>query len=81
MAKAISLVQMQPSEDQDCQTREDFKGQLRATLKVYRDAVAELELSSGLDFKKAHDKAEQARLAYETARKSLFEHVAAHGCK
>ena len=54
---------------------------MRADLKIYRDAVISLERSTGENFRKAHEQAEHARLAYEAARDKLNEHIASHGCE
>jgi hypothetical protein len=54
---------------------------LRADLKVFLDAVTELERNNvEKDFEKAHRLANRARLAYEVARKRFNAHIAAHGC-
>jgi hypothetical protein len=71
---------MPPAEAPSCQTRETLKARMRADLKVYKDAVVELDQSSGLDFKKARQRAEHTRLAYEAARDMLEAHIAAHAC-
>ena len=53
---------------------------MRADLRVYRNAVIELDISRGKNFVEADRKAERSRLAYEAARDRLKEHVASHGC-
>jgi len=64
-----------------CPDRETLRGRLRADLKVYLDAVTELERSNIENgFDKAHKLANRARLAYEVARKRLNQHVTSHGC-
>jgi len=63
-----------------CKTYETLKSRARADLKVYKEAVVELQEQTGPDFREAHTRAERARLAYETARAKLDEHLASHGC-
>lgn len=54
---------------------------MRADLKVYRDAVTDLERNNvEQDFEKAHKLANRARLAYEVARRKFNQHIASHGC-
>ena len=57
-----------------------LKARMRADLKVYTDAVRDLQSSLGQDFKKVHQRAEQARLAFEAASEALLSHIASHGC-
>lgn len=57
-----------------------LNARLRADLKVYAEAVSALQRSMGPDFKKAHKRAEQGRLAYEAASDALLLHIATHGC-
>jgi len=63
-----------------CETHRILKDRMRADLRIYRDAVNELDSSSGLNFAEAHRKAEHTRLAYEAARELLRDHIASHGC-
>jgi hypothetical protein len=72
---------MQTAEPLPCKTREILRGRLRADLKVYADAIAVLQRSTGKHFEKAHLRVDGARRAYELARKKLNDHVAAHGCE
>ena len=71
---------MQPALGLSCKAVEILRARMRADLKIYRDAVVELEQTSGPDYKKAHQRAEHARLAYEDARRKFDEHSANHGC-
>lgn len=73
-----------------CKTREMLKARARAELKVYGDAIALLQKHSiaalaaledpSEGFQKAQELAEHARLAYQSARRKLDDHVASHGC-
>ncbi len=71
---------MQAATAPSCVNHEILKARLRADLKVYADAVTELEGNVGKGFEKAHKKAEHARLAYQAARHKLKDHIASHGC-
>jgi len=71
---------MQSAKARACVNHEILKARLRADLKVYADAVAELEGNVGKGFEKAHKKAEHSRLAYQAAREKLKEHSDSHGC-
>ena len=74
-----------------CRDREILKSRLRADLKVYADAIEVLQYyamgalaaleDSRADFKKAHRLAEHARLAYQSSRQKLSQHVASHYCE
>jgi hypothetical protein len=57
-----------------------LQARVRADLKVYADAVNALHRSVGPRFKQAQQRAEQARLAFETATKKLADHLASHKC-
>lgn len=61
-----------------CPDRETLKLRLQADIRVYMDAVAELQQNVESD--RLHQQADRARLAYEVSRKKLYEHTAAHGC-
>jgi|HubBroStandDraft_6_1064221.scaffolds.fasta_scaffold375741_2 hypothetical protein len=64
-----------------CPDRETLRIRLRADLKVYLDAVTDLERNNvEQDFEKAHKLANRARLAYEVARRKFNQHIASHGC-
>jgi hypothetical protein len=79
-----------PLASDQCKTREMLKGRLRSELQVYGDAITVLQKYSkaalaeldGPDknFRKAQELAEHARLAYQSARQKLEDHIAAHGC-
>ena len=71
---------MQAAEALACKSREILKARLRADLKVYADAIAGLQQSTGKNFEKAHKRADSARRIYEVARKKLNDHIASHGC-
>ena len=71
---------MQAADASACKSREILKARLRADLKVYADAIAGLQQSTGNNFEKAHKRADSARRIYEVARKKLNEHMASHGC-
>jgi hypothetical protein len=74
-----------------CRDREILKSRLRADLKVYADAIEVLQYyamgalaaleDSRADFKKARRLAEHARLAYQSSRQKLSQHVASHYCE
>jgi hypothetical protein len=73
-----------------CRDREILKSRLRADSRVYADAIKVLQYyamealaalqASRADFKKALRLAEHARLAYESSRQHLSQHVASHCC-
>ncbi len=71
---------MQAAKASSCVNHEILKARLRADLRVYADAVAELEGNVGRGFEKAHKKAEHARLAYQAARQKLKDHIESHDC-
>jgi hypothetical protein len=54
---------------------------MRADLKVYRIAVVKLESHGGKAFDLSHERAEQARKAYEISRERFKSHLASHGCE
>jgi hypothetical protein len=60
--------------------REILQTRVRADLKVYADAVNALQRSAGQEFKKAQQRTERARLAFETASKKLADHISSHKC-
>ena len=72
---------MQAMEASSWQTHWILKARMRADLKVYQDAVAELNESLETGFQKAHKRAEIARIAYEAAVEKFGQHVEAHGCQ
>ena len=75
-----SLGLVSPEEVLSCENRDVLKARMRADLKVYGDAVRALQSSLGPDFKTAHQRVEQARLAFEAASQALLSHIASHGC-
>lgn len=64
-----------------CKDRAILNSRLRADLKVYADAIAELQRSIGKNFEKAHEDVERARRAYQLARRKLLDHIETHGCE
>ena len=65
-----------------CTDRQILNDRMRADLRVYRQAVIDLELQAGEKrFPIAHKNLERARLAYEASRATLEAHVAIHGCE
>jgi hypothetical protein len=74
-----------------CRDREILKSRLRADLSVYAGAIEALQYyamealaalqDSRADFKKALRLANHARLAYESSRQNLSNHVACHCCE
>jgi len=86
----ILAVASHPISSARCKTREILKARVSAELRVYADAIAVLQeqaiaaLSALQDtagcFKKAHDLADRAKLAYQVSRQLLDKHVADHGC-
>jgi acetyl-CoA carboxylase carboxyltransferase component len=91
MAGTVVLAVSEPGMPGRCKTREMLKARVRAELRVYGDAIAVLQkhsidaLSALQDtrdsFKKAHQLAEHARLAYQVSRRKLDDHIASHGCE
>ena len=87
----VLAVASHPISSAQCKTREILKARARAELKVYADAIAVLQKRSiaalsaledtGDCFKKAHELAEHARLAYQLSRQKLDDHIASHGCE
>ena len=67
-----------------------LKARVRAELKVYGDAISVLQkhsiaalsaLEDSIEgFQKAQKLAEHAKLAYQSARQKLDDHIASHGC-
>ena len=81
----------EPEVSARCRTRDMLKTRVRAELKVYGDAIAVLQTHSiaalsaleGMrdSFKRAHELAEHARLAYHVSRQKLEDHIDSHGCE
>lgn len=73
-----------------CKTTAMLKARVRADLKTYADAIAELQkhstaalsaLDEQSDFRRARQIAERTKVAYEVSRNKLDDHIAAHGCE
>ncbi len=72
---------MQGTQTQFCQDRETLRGRLRDELKLYRDAINELQATTTeSDFDRGHKRLQRAKRVYEAAHKRFTEHIAAHGC-
>ena len=56
-----------------------LKNRVRADLKVYMGSVAGLDRDIGKDFEAVHQRAQRAKLAFESAREQFNEHIALHG--
>jgi len=69
------------AEGPSCQDRDMLKARMRADLRVYHEAVLDLQRSVGEQFKMSHERAERARTAYEAASQTLHSHLASHGCE
>jgi len=63
-----------------CQEREILKSRYRADLKVYSQAIHQLDTCEPGEFNQTYKLVERARTAFANARNALEEHVAKHGC-
>lgn len=72
---------MSAEEVPSCQDRDLLKARMRADLRVYHEAVLDLQQSVGEQFKMSRQRLERARLAYESASRTLLSHLASHGCE
>ena len=70
-----------PIQAPSCRDREVLRARLRADFNVYREAVLDLQNSIGEEFKRSHQRAERARVAYEAASQTLRSHLALHCCE
>jgi hypothetical protein len=61
-----------------CPDRETLKIRLHADIRVYHQAVLELQVK--IEDAKAHQDADRARLAYEVSLQKFNDHVASHHC-
>ena len=64
-----------PADTPSCRHREVLRARLRADLKVYREAVLDLQRSMGEEFTLARQRVERARLAFEAASQTLQSQV------
>jgi hypothetical protein len=77
---------MQPAKAASCKTNEMLRSRLRADLRVYKDAIEQMEVAASKggsvkEFDKLAKHATAAQEAYRLARERLNKHVAEHGCE